>query len=104
MIFFAQKVLRKLPGNWTFVIVTDRKDLDDQIYKNFAGAGRGHRAGRARPRRQRRAPASSFCSEDHRYVFTLIQKFHTENGAVLPGPFRPPRHHRYHRRGPPQPV
>jgi len=31
MIFFAQKVLRKLPGNWTFVVVTDRHDLDDQI-------------------------------------------------------------------------
>ena len=39
MIFFAQKVLRKLPGNWTFVIVTDRTDLDDQIYKNFASVG-----------------------------------------------------------------
>lgn len=25
MMFFAQKVLRKLPGNWTFVIVTDRQ-------------------------------------------------------------------------------
>ena len=23
MIFFAQQVLRKMPGNWTFVIVTD---------------------------------------------------------------------------------
>src|SRR3989304_7065844 len=39
MIFFAQKVLRKLPGNWTFVIVTARTDLDDQIYKNFASVG-----------------------------------------------------------------
>src|SRR3990172_2026694 len=39
MMFFAQKVLRKLPGNWTFVIVTDRTDLDDQIYKNFASTG-----------------------------------------------------------------
>ena len=39
MIFFAQKVLRKLPGNWTFVIVTDRQELDDQIYKNFARCG-----------------------------------------------------------------
>ena len=26
MMFFAQKVLRKLPGNWTFVVVTDRQD------------------------------------------------------------------------------
>jgi type I restriction enzyme R subunit len=39
MIFFAQKVLRKVAGNYTFVIVTDRIELDDQIYKNFAGAG-----------------------------------------------------------------
>jgi type I restriction enzyme R subunit len=37
MIFFAQKVLRTMPGNWIFVIVTDRKELDNQIYKNFAG-------------------------------------------------------------------
>jgi type I restriction enzyme R subunit len=37
MIFFAQKVLRTMPGNWIFVIVTDRKELDAQIYKNFAG-------------------------------------------------------------------
>ena len=39
MILFAQKVLRKLPGHWTFVVITDRKDLDSQIYKNFAGVG-----------------------------------------------------------------
>ena len=39
MMFFAQKVLRKIPGNWTFVVVTDRQELDDQIYKNFASAG-----------------------------------------------------------------
>jgi len=31
MVFFSQKVLRKLPGNWTFVVVTDRQDLDEQI-------------------------------------------------------------------------
>ncbi len=36
MLFFAQKVLRKVPGHWTFVVVTDRKELDDQIYKTFA--------------------------------------------------------------------
>ena len=54
--FFAQKVLRKLPGNWTFVVVTDRNELDDQIYKNFAapGAVTERRTG---PGRQRRAPA-----------------------------------------------
>ncbi len=30
MVFFAQKVLRKVAGNWTFVVVTDRVELDDQ--------------------------------------------------------------------------
>ena len=39
MIFFSQKVLRKVPGNWTFVVVTDRQELDGQIYKTFASAG-----------------------------------------------------------------
>jgi type I restriction enzyme R subunit len=35
MLFFSQKVLRKVPGNWSFVIVTDREDLDEQAYKEF---------------------------------------------------------------------
>ena len=39
MVFFSQKVLRKVPGNWSFVVVTDRTDLDDQIYKNFVSTG-----------------------------------------------------------------
>ena len=39
MVFFSQKVLRRIPGNWTFVIVTDREDLDGQIYRNFASTG-----------------------------------------------------------------
>lgn len=39
MVFFSQKVLRKLPGDWTFVVVTDRTELDDQIYRTFVAAG-----------------------------------------------------------------
>src|SRR2546427_1561669 len=39
MVFFSQKVLRKIPGNWTFLIVTDRQELDDQIYKTFQSVG-----------------------------------------------------------------
>ena len=39
MLFFSQKVLRKMPGNWSFVIVTDRDDLDEQAYKEFLYAG-----------------------------------------------------------------
>jgi len=72
MMFFAQKVLRKMPGNWTFVVVTDRQELDGQIYKHFASAGvvtEGHaQAESSRRLRQ-------LLTEDHRYVFTLIHKF-----------------------------
>lgn len=39
MAFFSQKVHRKLTGNFTFLVVTDRDDLDTQIYKTFAGCG-----------------------------------------------------------------
>jgi type I restriction enzyme R subunit len=84
MVFFSQKVLRKIPGNWTFVIVTDRDDLDGQIYRNFANTG-------ALLEDEKRVRADSGESlkrmlnqEDHRYVFTLIQKFHTEHGEPYP--------------------
>ena len=84
MVFFSQKVLRKIPGNWTFVIVTDREDLDGQIYRNFAKTG-------AVLEDEQRVRADSGESlkrmlnqEDHRYVFTLIQKFHTEHGERIP--------------------
>ncbi len=83
MIFFCQKVLRKLPGHWTFVIVTDRLDLDDQIYKNFASTGviteSEHRV-----RAESGSGLQRLLSEDHRYVFTLIQKFHAARGARHP--------------------
>ena len=81
MIFFSQKVLRKISGNWTFVIVTDRKDLDKQIYKNFANTGvvteeQAHATNSTHLRQ--------LLGEDHRYVFTLIQKFRTGKGERHP--------------------
>lgn len=39
MVMFAEKVLRRLGGNYTFVIVTDRTELDDQIATTFASTG-----------------------------------------------------------------
>jgi type I restriction enzyme R subunit len=83
MIFFAQKVLRKLPGNWTFVVITDRKDLDDQIYKNFAGVNAVTEA-EERVRAQSGEHLKQLLQEDHRCVFTLIHKFHTEVGETYP--------------------
>jgi type I restriction enzyme R subunit len=84
MIFFTQKVLRTLPGNWTFVIVTDRDDLDEQAYKEFAAAGIVEEHTRATSSRHLR----TLLREDRRYVFTLIQKFRTEQGPLCQRPAR----------------
>lgn len=83
MIFFSQKILRKVPGNYTFLIVTDRIDLDDQIYKNF------HKTGVVTEpeefiRADSREDLKRLLREDHRYVFTLIHKFGTDRGRVYP--------------------
>ena len=81
MVFFAQKILRKIPGNWTFVIVTDRNELDEQIYKTFAATGA---VGEVEAHATSGAHLKQLLSEDHRYVFTLIQKFGTKQGEVYP--------------------
>ncbi len=39
MLWFTQKVLRQVPGKWTFVMVTDRTELDTQLHGEFADAG-----------------------------------------------------------------
>ncbi|MBE9565741.1 MAG: type I restriction endonuclease subunit R, partial [Proteobacteria bacterium] len=83
MVFFSQKILRKLPGNWTFVVITDRTDLDDQIYKNFARCGAVVETEK-RVRAQSGEHLQQLLREDHRYVFTLIHKFHTRDGARYP--------------------
>jgi len=83
MVFFAQKVLRRIPGNWTFVVVTDRLDLDNQIYKNFANVGAVTEA-EERVRADSGEHLKQLLREDHRYVFTLIQKFGSPRGEAYP--------------------
>jgi type I restriction enzyme, R subunit len=83
MVFFTRKIMRALPGNWKFVIVTDRIDLDDQIYKNFASVGAV-----TEPEKTVRADSKEqlqqLLRENHRYVFTLIHKFHSRDNEEFP--------------------
>ena len=60
MLWFTQKVLRRIPGAWTFVMVTDRKELDDQLHGEFADAGADAPTGPG-ARRDRRSTYAS-CS------------------------------------------
>ena len=78
MAFFAEKVRRKLDGNFTFLLMTDRNDLDGQIYKTFVGCGI---AADKTPRAASGHDLEKLLKANHRYVFSLIHKF---NKAVDP--------------------
>jgi len=82
MIFYARKIWRKMTGNFTFVVVTDRDDLDDQIYGNFLGTGtvKKHEAARPKDSKEMR----EFLKQNKRIVFTLIHKFRFDKGKKYP--------------------
>jgi type I restriction enzyme R subunit len=80
MVFFCKKAFRKYTGNWTFVLVTDRTDLDDQIYKTFNAAGIVTENCQADSGVQLKL----LLGEDHRFVFTLIQKFKGDEKGNYP--------------------
>ncbi|WP_109512157.1 type I restriction endonuclease subunit R [Pseudomonas ovata] len=82
MIFYARKILRKLPGHFTFLVVTDRDDLDGQIFRNFLNTGtvQSHEAARPKNSEELRA----FLGQSKRLVFTLIQKFRYDKGKAYP--------------------
>ena len=75
MVFFAEKVRRKLEGNFTFLLMTDRKDLDRQIYRTFVGCGISNNK---TPRAATGDDLETLLKENHRYVFSLIHKFHKD--------------------------
>ena len=77
MVFFAQKVLRKLAGNWTFVVVTDRVELDEQIAKTFKTTGAASDAEGDECHAASGAHLRELLRGNHRYVFTLVHKFQT---------------------------
>src|SRR6185312_6029413 len=81
MVFFTQKVLRRVLGSCTFVIVTDREELDDQISKTFKATG-------ATTREDVRATSGEHLKEllrgNERYIFTLAQKFRNQPGQPYP--------------------
>ena len=75
MAFFAEKVRRRLSGDFTFLLMTDREDLDDQIYKTFVGCGV---ADEKTPRAGSGTELKTLLQANHRYVFSLIHKFNQD--------------------------
>ncbi len=72
MVLFTEKVLRTLPGNFTFVLMTDRVDLDGQLHATYVGCGA---ADQNAPRAASGADLRRLLGENHRYVFSVIHKF-----------------------------
>ena len=72
MVFLCQKMLRKLGGSYTFLLVVDRTELENQLYDTFSCVGA---VTEDNVRAKSREHLRTLLSENHRYVFTLIHKF-----------------------------
>lgn len=75
MVFLCQKILREMGEGYTFLILTDRNELDKQIYGTFAAVGA------VKDKTSRASSGGNLkkiLSEDRRYVFSLIHKFNFE--------------------------
>jgi type I restriction enzyme, R subunit len=77
IVFFTRKVHRRLGGNFTFLVLTDREDLDSQIYKTFAGCGVVDND-RDPCRAANGRHLNALLSEQKAYIFSLIQKFNQQ--------------------------
>jgi len=80
MLFFAKKVRRKMPGTPTFVILTDRDELNTQISDTFENCGL---LGKDIKASQYIATSGSDLVQKLKgnpsFIFTLIQKFNKPN-------------------------
>ncbi len=80
MLFFAKKIRRKMPGTPTFVILTDRDELNTQISDTFENCGL---LGKDIKASQYIATSGSDLVQKLKgnpsFIFTLIQKFNKPN-------------------------
>jgi type I restriction enzyme R subunit len=82
MVFLTRKIFRKFQGNFTFLVITDRDDLDTQIYRNFLNMGACQKVDTARPVDSKEL--REVLGTNKRYIFTLIQKFRYDKGKKYP--------------------
>lgn len=75
MVFICQKILRKLGGAYTFLIVVDRSELERQIYDTFTAVGAVPVSKNKDNVAKSRDDLRRLLQDNQRYVFTLIHKF-----------------------------
>jgi type I restriction enzyme R subunit len=72
-----RRCFARWPGNWTFVVVTDRVELDEQIARTFKTTGAVSEAAGDECHAASGAHLRELLRGNHRYVFTLVHKFQT---------------------------
>lgn len=82
MVMFARKVKRKITGNFTFLIITDRDDLDTQIHKNFVRTEVIGNNDECQPKNSEQL--RKFLQKNKEFVFTLIHKFRYDKTKKYP--------------------
>jgi type I restriction enzyme R subunit len=81
MAFFTEKVRREISAKFTFLMMTDRNDLDGQLYRTFVGCGVGNEK---TPRASSGEELKALLKQNHRYIFSLIHKFNQDVDPLDP--------------------
>ena len=82
MVFLARKVMRKVAGDFSFVVVTDRENLDTQIGKTFKRCGVVKEKDPFHPGSAEKLREA--LRKNNLFTFTLIQKFRNDPGREYP--------------------
>jgi len=82
MVMLARKIRRKCTGNFTFLIITDRDDLDKQIYKTFQRCGFMSEHEKCQPTKSNELRKELRTNKG--ILFSLIQKFRYDKGKKYP--------------------
>ncbi len=79
MVFFARKVNRKVHGNFSFLVITDRDDLDTQIHKTFVRCEVIGSKEECKPANSK--ALREYLGKNKPFIFTLIHKFRIDKKA-----------------------
>lgn len=82
MVMFARKVKRKIPGNFSFLVITDRADLDTQIHKCFVRTEVIGAKEECQPKDGKQL--REFLQTNKAFIFTLIHKFKYDKTMKYP--------------------
>lgn len=84
MIMFARKVKRKINGNYTFLVITDRDDLDGQIHKTFVRTELVGPNDETQPKNSEQLRDFLIHSDSKSFIFSLIHKFGYDKNKKYP--------------------